>query len=134
MRAKSTAAVALLALVSTGIGCGTLFNAKKKTIMFSTEPSGANILIDGNRVGATPYQMELENGKNYTVTFRLDGHQDVSCMIGNTVGAGWVILDILGGVLPIVIDAVTGDWQSLDKSVCTATLAPNPVGSPGGGI
>jgi hypothetical protein len=71
--------------------------------------------------------MELEQGKPYTITFRKAGHHDVTCMIGNSVGAGWVILDILGGLVPIIIDAVTGDWNSLDKNACTATL---PVQAP----
>jgi len=127
MKAKPILTTALLLLVSAGVGCGTLFNAKRKTVTFASEPAGADILVNGNRVGSTPYQMELEQGKPYTITFRKAGHHDVTCMIGNSVGAGWVILDILGGLVPIIIDAVTGDWNSLDKNACTATL---PVQAP----
>ena len=127
MRTKFVAGLLLAMFTLASVGCATLFSSKRKTIEFTTEPTGANILLDGNRVGSTPFQMELENGRDYTVTFRMDGHQDVTCMLGNKVGAGWVILDILGGLFPVIIDAVTGDWNSLDKNVCTATLAPIPT-------
>jgi hypothetical protein len=82
MKAKPILTTALLLLVSAGVGCGTLFNAKRKTVTFASEPAGADILVNGNRVGSTPYQMELEQGKPYTITFRKAGHHDVTCMIG----------------------------------------------------
>lgn len=33
--------------------------------------------------------------------------------IGRRISAGYVILDILGGVLPVVVDAATGSWYVL---------------------
>jgi hypothetical protein len=115
-------AVALPLLVFAG--CATLFASKRKTVAFRTEPVGAQVLINGNPVGTTPYQMELQKKKEYIVTFRLEGYREVTCEIGKKVGAGWVVLDVLGGLVPIVIDAITGDWHNLDKDSCDVTLTP----------
>jgi len=38
------------------------------------------------------------------------------------VGAGWVILDILGGLIPVIVDAATGDWHYLDQTNVNAAL------------
>jgi hypothetical protein len=105
-------------------GCATLFASKRETVSFRTVPPGAEILINGNPVGTTPYQQDLQKKKEYIVTFRLAGHREVTCEIGKKVGAGWVVLDVLGGLVPIVIDAITGDWHSLDKKSCDVTLTP----------
>jgi len=32
------------------------------------------------------------------------------------------VLDILGGLIPIVIDAATGDWNKLDQDSVNAAL------------
>jgi hypothetical protein len=42
--------------------------------------------------------------------------------ISNHVGAGWVVLDVICGVLPVVVDAVTGSWYSLDQTNINAVL------------
>ncbi len=32
------------------------------------------------------------------------------------MGAGWIILDILGGLVPIIVDVATGGWYELDNT------------------
>lgn len=115
----------LLALTVTllfAAGCGTLFNSSTKAVAMSSEPSEAEVYIDGNRMGTTPITLELDNQENHAVVFRKDGYQDVTCDIKTKVGAGYVILDILGGLIPVIIDAATGEWESLDTKTCNVNL------------
>jgi hypothetical protein len=35
--------------------------------------------------------------------------------LSNSLGAGYVIFDILGGLVPVIIDAATGSWYVLDQ-------------------
>ncbi len=42
--------------------------------------------------------------------------------ITNHVGAGWIILDVLAGRVPFVVDAATGAWYSLDQKNLDAVL------------
>jgi len=96
--------------------------------MFTSEPSSADVLIDGQSSGKTPLTLKLIQKHDYTVTFRAPGHEDRTYRMNNHVGAAWIILDILGGVIPVVIDAATGSWYSLEDSsvhgVLTASTMP----------
>ncbi len=110
-------AIAMLA------GCATIFAAKNSSVAMQTNPSGAEIWIDGNRMGVTPMSLELSNKKSYVITFKKHG-QEATATLNNGVGAGWVILDVLGGLVPVIIDAATGSWYGLNSHVVNVNLAP----------
>lgn len=114
----------LVAMLLFIVGCGTLFNSSTKAVDMSSTPNEADVFIDDNRMGTTPVTLELDNQENHLITFRKDGHQDVTCDIKTTVGAGYVVLDILGGLVPVIIDAATGEWESLDTETCNVNLPP----------
>jgi hypothetical protein len=91
-------------------------------VTMNSNPVGATVLVDGGSVGTTPVSLDLDNNRSYNVVFRMEGRQDVACVINRGVGAGWVILDVLGGILPVVVDAATGSWYGLSQSSCNVTL------------
>lgn len=105
-----------------GTGCATLFAGKKDAVNFNSDPGGAEIFVNGNRMGVSPVTLELSNNQNYAVTFKKDGYRDVTCNLNKKVGAGWVVLDVLGGLVPVIIDAATGSWNQLDSKVCSVNL------------
>ena len=78
--------------------------------------------VDGDVVGATPVTIDLSVREEHRVTFRLDGYDDVTCILNRRVGTTWIILDILSGVVPIIIDAATGSWYELADDTCNVTL------------
>jgi hypothetical protein len=108
--------VACVLLLFTVAGCGALFNSGPANIPMSTNPPGAEVWIDGTSRGVTPLTLPLAKNRNHTVTLRKDGFEDTTVEIGRKVSAGYVILDILGGVLPVVVDAATGSWYVLDTN------------------
>jgi len=114
--------VTAIAVLLATAGCATLFNDGQRTVAFSSTPTEAEIWINGTRRGVTPFSLDLNNHRDHTVMFRKEGHQDVVCEITATVGAGWVILDVLGGLIPVIVDAATGKWKSLDRGACNVTL------------
>lgn len=93
-------------------GCATLFNGNSATIAISANP-GAPVIVDGAPAGRSPTSIVVDNHKSHVVTVG-----DQSCRITASVGGGWVVLDIITGLVPVIIDAVTGDWQSVDTSTC----------------
>ena len=103
-----------LVVVFSLVGCATLFKQKMKSVAFNSDPQGAEIYINGNRMGKTPMPMNLSNLKAVTVTFKKEGFEDKTYIINTKIGAGWVILDCLGGFIPVIIDAVTENWYNLD--------------------
>lgn len=103
-------------------GCATLFNADTKPVSMGSNPTGAEVWIGNVKRGTTPLSIDLGNHSGHTIIFRMDGHDDAICELRASVGAGWVILDILGGLIPVVIDASTGAWKSLDSQTCNVSL------------
>jgi hypothetical protein len=118
MKLHRFAPIALVGLAA----CGALFNGGPANVSFNSNPSGAKVLIDNVERGTTPTTIALAKNRNYNVTFRLAGYQDQNMEITKKVSGGYVILDILGGILPVVIDAATGSWYTLSTKEVNATL------------
>ncbi len=112
--------VALMTAFSMG-GCATLFASDTTGVTVTSNPSQAEVWVDGARVGLTPARVELSNSSEHVVIVR-SAYGEMSCPLYKSVGAGWVILDVLFGIWPIVIDAITGSWYSLDRSHCHVEL------------
>lgn len=111
---KAVTVCVILVVVFSLVGCATLFKQKSRTVAFNSDPQGADIYINGNRMGKTPLPMNLSNLKAVTVTFKKEGYEDKTYIINTKVGGGWVVLDCLGGFIPVIIDAVTENWYNLD--------------------
>lgn len=120
----SKASVALLTLVFVlfSSGCATLFGPKKQNVYTSSNPAGADVYVNGVRMGVTPYTLNLKPDQQYTIEFKKEGYKTIGRTINTKVGAGWVILDVLGGLIPVVVDAATGSWKKLDQDAVDAQL------------
>jgi hypothetical protein len=107
------------------MGCGTLFGNKHPEVAMGSDPDGAKVYVNGDLVGTTPVKIQLQNDKEYRVEFRKDGFQTKTYTLGKHVGAGWIILDILSGLIPVVIDVATGGWYELDSDNVRVILDKN---------
>ncbi|MFC1611043.1 PEGA domain-containing protein [Myxococcota bacterium] len=105
-------------------GCATVFKGTKSDIDFYTEPAGAKVFANGRLVGTTPLETELESKQTYSIEFKKEGYQTKTLMVSNGVSAGWVILDFVLGVWPILVDGITGAWYGFDESEVHAVLEP----------
>ncbi|OGC42847.1 hypothetical protein A2Y85_06170 [candidate division WOR-3 bacterium RBG_13_43_14] len=108
--------LACLAVIALFIhGCATIFKGSNEQVYVNSDPAGAKIYVNGALMGSTPVMLELKSSKTYNVEFRMDGYESKTYTLTNHLGAGWVILDVLCGLVPVVIDAVTGAWYGLDQ-------------------
>lgn len=112
----------LVILVLSINGCATLFKGGSQGVNMSSDPSGAKVYVNGQLMGTAPLSLELKVNKTYNIEFRKEGYESRTVSLNNSVGGGWVVLDILGGILPVVIDAATGNWYSLDQDHVNAVL------------
>jgi len=94
-------------------GCATILAGKQANVSFSADPEGAQVYVNGSLMGTTPVQIKLENNKDYTIEFRKEGFQTKTVYLDKGIGAGWLILDIVFGLIPVIVDAATGDWNFL---------------------
>jgi PEGA domain len=105
-------------------GCASVIGSKQADFSFNSSPQQAQVFVDGNPMGETPLKVKLSNTKAHTVTFKKEGYKDVSCQLEKGTDAGWVILDVVSGLVPIIIDAATGNWTQTKSHECTQTLTP----------
>jgi uncharacterized protein YceK len=96
-------------------GCATIFKGISEEVRFDSKPAGAEVWIDGQNLGTTPLSMKLESKKTYTIEFRANG-KTKAVRLTNHMSAGYLVLDILTGLVPIIVDAATGAWFKLDSN------------------
>jgi len=118
--------VAGLVAVVTG-GCATVFKGATDEATMVTSPPGAEVYVDAVYQGTTPLRVELDATREHTVMFRLAGYRDQVIEVPRRVGPEWIVLDILFAAVPLIVDAVTGDWYYVDDVETRLTPARPPV-------
>jgi len=121
---KRTISLILVACLFLTSGCATIFVGGKDDIDLSSDPSGAKVLVNGQNEGKTPITLVLKRGKEYTVEFVKEGYERKTLRLTYGIGAGWLILDILSGLIGVIIDAATGNWFGFDLDSYKAHLEP----------
>jgi hypothetical protein len=106
-------ATVVLGLLWALSGCATMLTSKQTDVSFSAQPDGASVYVNGNFMGKTPLQLKLEKNKDYLIEFREEGYQSKTVLLNKGLGAGWIILDVVFGLVPVIVDAITGDWNFL---------------------
>jgi PEGA domain len=107
--------------------CALIFSGESAAVNFNSNPQGVEIWIDGNKMGTTPTRLVLKKNKTYTVVFRGAGYKEQTYVINNRVGALWIVLDVLSGLVPLVIDAATGAWYEFDTTDVNVTLTKDTM-------
>jgi hypothetical protein len=102
--------------------CALVFKGTKEEVSFRSDPLRAEVYVNGIRMGETPLTLKLVTKQTYAIEFKIEGYKPKSFQINNKVGAGWVVLDIVLGLVPVVVDAATGAWYSLDQKNIDAVL------------
>jgi hypothetical protein len=105
-------------------GCAAVLGSKQKTFDLQSSPQGADVFTDGNRLGTTPLRIKLSNTKAHTFVFKMDGYKEATCHLTRGTDGGWVILDVLMGLVPIIVDAATNSWSQTQGKSCAGALEP----------
>ena len=116
--------VTFVLLCSIGMltSCATIFKGGLQNVSLNSDPVGAKVLINGIDRGKTPLPLKLKCNQSYNITFKKEGYADKNYVINNHIEGLWIVLDILGGGIPIIIDAATGNWYKLDESYINLPL------------
>ena len=121
--------VALLPAVS---GCGLMFGGTRQIVRATSSPDGVTVTTGtGGQDFKTPAAMSLERKYNYTLTFSVVGYTSQKVDLQRSIRGGIVVLDILCGLVPVIVDAATGAWYKLSPEVVNVSLTKTDSSMPG---
>ena len=70
-------AVATLASLTIS-GCATVISGTTQTLTFNSEPTGAEVYLDGARIGSTPVSLSVKKNEKDTVMIQKEGYKTVT--------------------------------------------------------
>ncbi len=104
-------------------GCAAILDGgNMTTVNCNSEPQGAKVFANGNFVGTTPAAAHVDKRKDQLFEFKLDGYQTATQMVTTSAGAGWIIVDVICGLIPVIIDAATNSWMGLDQGYVSVSM------------
>lgn len=106
-------------------GCATLIHGSRQGMFITCEPRVANVFLDGVKIGQTPFFAKMSRAHNHKVRISLEGYQPYEVNLTRKLD-GWVFGNILiGGVIGIGVDAVTGSMFRLSPANIYPELKPD---------
>jgi PEGA domain len=106
-------------------GCATIMAGGPDHVQVATNPPGAQVFVDEQFVGTTPGIITLDRQHAMgRIRIQAPGYQPIVIIRGKGIN-GWFWANLcIGGVLGIVIDLVTGDYQRFDDEPILVNLVP----------
>ncbi len=115
------------------IGCGTMMHGSTKKIKVTSEPSGAQVFFNGERVGETPTKVVVKRLGGQKIVVAKDGYTPVSTKLKtkpdfwNLVGFG-VLLPLWGlGFVSYLVDGVTDSKLDIKPGKIDLELEANQL-------
>jgi hypothetical protein len=111
----------ILAIV-TICGCATIMHGTTQQVSIASNPSGGSVTINGINLGNTPLIADLKRKDNHLVKIELKNYSPYEMNITHNV-SGWVWGNVLfGGLIGLVVDAVSGGIYKLTPEQVQAEL------------
>ena len=108
-----------------GTNCATIIHGTRQNIAFSSNPTGAEVSINGESKGKTPVIIKLKRNEDYIVKIQLSGYLPYEINVVKKVDA-WIIGNIIfGGLIGLVVDAASGGMYKLSPEQVSAELKRN---------
>jgi hypothetical protein len=115
----------LITLTVSFTSCATIFTGSRQTVKIATFPPGADVFVEGEKMGQTPTEISLKKGFNpESVVVKKDGFENKNVPLNTTFNP--VAILNLFGLLGWGIDAATGAMMKYDKKFYEVTLDAKP--------
>ena len=105
--------------------CAAILSGGRGKVKATSNPDGAEVFVNGEKMGQTPVTLRLKTKGEYTIEIKKDGYKPQTFKITNKVGAGWIVLDVIFGLVPVIVDAATGSWYVFNEKNFNAELEKN---------
>jgi len=117
----AAAAIASFAVAA----CASIIHGTRQDVGISSNPSAAQVAIDGIQTGTTPVVAHLSRKDNHIVRIELAGYKPYETTLTRKV-SGWVWGNIVfGGLIGLAVDAISGGLYNLTPDQVSGTLLAN---------
>jgi PEGA domain len=105
-------------------GCATIVKGTTQKVPVASDPSNADVFVDGNLVGQTPTTVVLKRKNDHLVMVQKVGFAPKSvAVVKNVGGAVWGNI-LAGGLIGWGVDAADGSQYNLIPSTVSVKLDP----------
>ena len=109
-------------------GCASVTRGTKDTLVVESDPAGAKVRLSTGQEGKTPTSFQLPRKKAFEVFIEKEGYEPltvhVSSQISGKGGVGLAGNVLIGGVIGLGVDALTGAAKDLKPNPIKVTMVP----------
>lgn len=117
--------ISALTLAAFVAGCCSIIHGTSQEVGLSSNPTNAQIFVNGEQKGATPVTLDLKRDASHMIRLELDGYKPYEITLTKNV-SGWVWGNILfGGLIGLAIDAIDGAIYNIQPDNIQANLLPD---------
>jgi hypothetical protein len=126
---RAACLLGLVIVVQFCTGCATIVTGggEDQPVRFASTPRGATVYVDDNPIGQTPISARLTRKDEHHVRIEHDGYKPYE----KTIGSGfneWMLGNvILGGLVGIGVDLLSGTNPALDTNNVHAKMIKDPT-------
>ena len=117
----------LITVTITSYGCGTITQGTRQSIPVQSSPNTVSIDVGGGSY-TTPTTLNLERKNEYILKFSKEGYESTQIQITKHLSGGYLVFDILLGLVGVIIDAATGGWYNLKPESVMVSLSKISAG------
>jgi hypothetical protein len=109
-------------LLTTCIGCATIFDGSKQSILINTYPAEAKIMVDGYQIGTTPAIVKIKRKSKSPIVLEADGYEQREIELTRKFNGTSVLnfINIYGWGL----DMLTGSIHRFKETSIVQSLKP----------
>jgi uncharacterized protein YceK len=129
MKKNHNYVVVVILCVAFLTGCATIMQGTTQGVGISSTPTGAKVSVDNLEKGSTPLVVELKRKDNHIIKIEMAGYFPHEATLTRST-SGWIWGNLaFGGLIGLVVDAMTGGMYKLEPKEIAAVLRDNKQGA-----
>ena len=122
---KKSFAVILICLIAISLSsCASITTGRFQRVAIESNPQDANVTISSGHRGVTPCSFDLQRNKNHVIKISKKGYKTAQVMLKKTICGSTAGNLIIGGVIGLGVDAMTGAMFRLIPENVSVDLVP----------
>ena len=110
---KNLLILAVIAALTFFSGCASIIDPGPDKVSVKSDPEGATVIYNGEKVGETPLEVELDRSKSAVLAFEKEGYYPLSIMPVKVIN-GWALA---GGILILIDLALDNENKYSEKPI-----------------